>query len=161
MLANRTVRMGLVGVLIVVIGYMFVLPRMQSSDAEAAVPEHPNPGPTYTLEAKVYNLLTPAAQTQRYLKVGMVFEFEAEDPAFFELEGEALAVELEHFAETLAPKRPILEDAVGGLVASKTLDDISTALGRQQFKDELREAVGGIVGEPQLLTVYLTEFVFQ
>ncbi len=162
MLANPKIRMGVVGFLIVVVGYLFVLPKLQSSEEEPLEPpEFPNPGPTYTLGTKVYNLLTTPAQQQRYLKLGVVFEFTAESVEFLLLEGEPLALELELFAEELGPKRPIIQDAVGAIVSSRTLGDVSSSGGRQTLKDELLAAVTAIVGEPELLNVYFTEFVFQ
>ncbi len=163
MLANKRVRMGIVGLLIVVVGYMFVLPKMQGSTPVGPIqlPEHPNPGPTYTLESRVYNLLTPASQQARYLKMGLVFEFAEEDPAFFLLEGEALALTLEQFAEELKPKRPVIEDAISGIVSAKSWTDLSTPLGRKQLKEALLQAIGEVVGEPPVLNVYFTEFVSQ
>lgn len=162
MLANPKAKKAIVGVLILAIGYFVLLPRFQAGEALAPeVPEFPNPGPTYTLEAAVYNLNTPSAQQPRYLKLGVTFEFEADEVAFFFLSGEALALTLEEFAEELGPKRPIIDDAVSAIVGSKTLEDVASALGRQRLKDELREAIAAIVGEPVLLNVFFTEFVFQ
>jgi len=161
MLKNPKIRMGLVGLVIVVVGYLFVLPRFQASSAPPEIPEYPNPGPTYTLAPKVYNLLTPSAQAPRYLKLGVVFEFATEDAAFFQLTGAALKVALEHFAEELGPKRPLIEDLVGTIVSRRTLEDVSNALGRDTLKSEVMEAVAQVVGAPLLLNIYFTEFVYQ
>ena len=162
MLKNPKIRMAVVGLLIVVVGYMFVLPKMQGGSAAApAIPEHPNPGPTYTVAAKVYNLLTPTAQQPRYLKLGVVLEFEATEPAFVLLEGEALQAALDLFAEELGPKAPLIDDAVGTIISRRSLDDAASALGREQLKAELKETIAEIVGEPLLLSVYFTEFVYQ
>lgn len=160
MLANPKIKKGLIGVLIVVIGYMFVLPRFQAAELIPA-PEFPNPGPTLTLEGRVYNLDALSGEQQRYLKLGVVFEFETEDAAFLLLEGEPLTLALELFEEELHPKSPLIDDLVGAVVNGKTLDEIASPAGRQSLKDELMEGVGAIVGEPHLLNVYFTEFVFQ
>ena len=161
MLANPKVKKLLVGLIIVVVGYMFVLPRFQASEATLEIPEHANPGPTYTLESQVFNLSTPLQEQRRYLKLQVAFEFEAEDVAFFLLAGEPLALQLEHFAEELGPKRPVIDDAVGTIVSGKSLEDVTTTAGREQLREELRAAVGAIVGEPPLINVYFTEFVTQ
>ena len=162
MLKNPKAKKAIVGVLIIVIGYMFVLPRFQATEAlPIEIPEGAGPGPTYALEAAVYNLATPPQQQQRYLKLAVTFEFEAEDPAFFELEGEALKLELELFEEEVGVKHPIIVDAVGTLVQGKSLEDISTVVGREALRAEIVERVGELVVEPHLINVYFTEFVFQ
>ena len=160
MLANPKAKKMIVGVLIVVIGYMFVLPRFQATEAlPAGIPEGAGPGPTFTMEASVYNLSTPPQQKQRYLKLAVTLEFEAEDAAFFDLEGEPLKLEL--FSEEIEPKHPIIADAVGTIVAGKSLDDIATVAGREALRAELLERIGELVHEPHLINVYFTEFVFQ
>ena len=162
MLANPKAKKAIVGMLIIVIGYMFVLPRFQATEAlPTEIPEGAGPGPTYALDAAVYNLSTPPQQQQRYLKLGVTFEFEAEDASFFELEGHALEAEVEHFNSEVGAKHPIIADAVGTIVAGRSLEDISTVVGREALRSELLERVGDLVHEPHLINVYFTEFVFQ
>ena len=162
MLANPKVKKGGIALIVLIFGYMFVLPKMQSAnELPLEIPEHANPGPTYYLDSTVYNLLTPVAQQPRYLKLGVTFEFETEDVAFYFLEGEALKLALEHFSEELGPKRPIISDAVSTVVAAKSLEEISTVSGRAALKEELRVVVGEIVGEPHLIDVFFPEFHFQ
>ena len=135
MLANPKAKKMIVGVLIIVIGYMFVLPRFQSTEAlPTEIPEGAGPGPTYALAGTVYNLSAVSPEQQSYLKLALTFEFEAEDASFFELEGEAREHEVERFREELAPKQPIIADAVGTIVAGKTLADVSTAVGREALR---------------------------
>lgn len=162
MLQNPKAKKAIVGILIVVIGYMFVLPRFQATEAlPTEIPEGAGPGPTYPIEASVYNLATVPQQQQRYLKLAVTLEFEAEDVSFFELEGHTLEAEIEHFRSVVGAKHPIIADAVGRLVQGKTLEEISTVVGREALREELLEEVGGLIHEPHLINVYFTEFVFQ
>ncbi len=162
MLANPKVKKGGIALIVLIFGYMFVLPKMQSAnELPLEIPEHANPGHTYHLESTVYNLLTPLAQQPRYLKLGVTFEFETEDVAFYFLEGEALEVALEHFSEELGPKVPIISDAVSALVAAKTLEEISSVNGRASLKTELQTIVAEIVGEPHLTNIFFPEYLFQ
>ena len=161
MLKNPKAKKGLIVVVILAVAYFIVLPRFRGSAAEVTLPEHPNPGPTYTLEASVYNLLTPASQPPRFIKLGVVFEFATADKNFFLLTGAALQAALATFAAELAPKAPVIEDAVNAIVSSKVLQDVSTPLGRDQLKQEIKSRVAEIVGEPELLNVYFTDLVTQ
>ena len=66
MLANPKAKKMIVGVLIIVIGYMFVLPRFQSTEAlPTEIPEGAGPGPTYALAGTVYNLSSGPQQQQQ------------------------------------------------------------------------------------------------
>ncbi len=160
-LKNPKAKKGIILLVVLAAAYFVVWPRLQGDTSEIELPAHPNPGPTYTVGPRVYNLTVPAGEPPRFVKLAAVFEFAEEEPAFFLLEGEALHAALESFAEELGPKRPVIEDAVGSTVSAETYEDLATVAGRERLKEELSKAVAVAVGEPELLTVYLTEFVIQ
>lgn len=54
-----------------------------------------------------------------------------------------------------------LRDAIITLLGNKTSDDISTADGKMQLKDELILRINQELGRPVIKNVYFTEFVMQ
>lgn len=157
-------RNGKIVLLLVVLaaGYFYVYPNYFAAETEGVeLPDHPNPGPTYTVGPAVHNLTVEPGGPARFVKIAVVLEFAAADPAFQLLVGEPLHLALDEFAEELGPKKPIIEDAVGRIVSAKTVADFATVAGRDVLKEEIQAAVEAIVGEPELANVYFTEFVTQ
>lgn len=129
-----------------------------SPGTAATAAAHQNPGPTYQLKDRILNLNgTP----RHYLKLGLALEFKAKSPAFYKLAGEARAKADEEFALELAPKAPAIEDAITTLVGAKSQAQISTPAGQAELKRELLERIAQVVGEPELVNVYFTQFVTQ
>jgi len=119
---------------------------------------HQNPGPTYQLKDRILNLNgTP----RHYLKLGLALEFKAKSPSFYKLAGEARVKADEEFALELGPKVPAIEDAITTLVGTKSQAQISTPAGQAELKRELMERIAHVVGGPELVNVYFTQFVTQ
>lgn len=116
------------------------------------------PGPTVKLPVRIHNLF---GVPRHYVKLAVALEFEPHDPKFFTLAGEARVVAEEEFALEVAPVVPLIEDAITGVVASKSIEQISTPAGRDALKRELLAALSEIVHEPVLINVYFTEFLTQ
>ncbi|MDA8086548.1 MAG: flagellar basal body-associated FliL family protein [Nitrospiraceae bacterium] len=54
-----------------------------------------------------------------------------------------------------------IRDAVITLISSKSVDDLSTAEGKMQLKDDLVLRVNQVAGKPVVKNVYFTEFIMQ
>ncbi len=110
----------------------------------SAAPGVPDPAPgqhgvMVPLDTKVVNL-APGGD-YKYAKVGVTLELRPEDPGFYALKSDARTA-----AETLIVKDyayilPLLDDAVGKVVGSKTSTDLLSQGGRDALKVELIEAV--------------------
>ena len=99
-------------------------------------------GPMFPLDTFTVNLLSDSGR--RYLKVQMNLE----------LDGEELAVELES-------KTAVVRDVVIRLLSSKTLEEISTAKGKDKLKEQIVNQLNLRLRDGNLRHVYFTEFVVQ
>jgi len=99
-------------------------------------------GPMFPLETFTVNLLSDSGR--RYLKVQMNLE----------LDGEELAAELES-------KTAVVRDVVIRLLSSKTLEEISTAKGKDKLKEQIVNQLNLRLRDGNLRNVYFTEFVVQ
>lgn len=136
----------------------------QLSAASGPPPPVPDPaegqhGPMVSLEERVVNL--QAGGSFRYAKIGVTVELRPADAAFYALTGEArLAadelVQAEHEAVV-----PLLLDALGTVVASRTSTELVALEGRADLKRDLVEAMRTVLGEDEVLDVYFTDLVMQ
>jgi len=99
-------------------------------------------GPMFPLETFTVNLLSDSGR--RYLKVQMNLE----------LDGEELAAELES-------KTAVVRDVCIRLLSSKTLEEISTAKGKEKLKEQIVNQLNLRLRDGNVRNVYFTEFVVQ
>ena len=99
-------------------------------------------GPMFPIDTFTVNLLSDSGR--RYLKVQMNLE----------LDGEELAAELES-------KTAVLRDVVIRLLSSKTLEEISTAKGKDKLKEQIVNQMNLRLRDGNIRNVYFTEFVVQ
>ena len=99
-------------------------------------------GPMFPLDNFTVNLLSDSGR--RYLKVQMNLE----------LDGEELAAELES-------KTAVIRDVIIRLLSSKTLEEISTAKGKDKLKEQIVNQLNLRLRDGNLRQVYFTEFVVQ
>ena len=99
-------------------------------------------GPMFPLDNFTVNLLSDSGR--RYLKVQMNLE----------LDGEELAAELES-------KTAVIRDVVIRLLSSKTLEEISTAKGKDKLKEQIVNQMNLRLRDGNIRNVYFTEFVVQ
>ena len=71
-----------------------------------------------------------------------------------ELDGEELAAELES-------KTAVIRDVVIRLLSSKTLEEISTAKGKDKLKEQIVNQLNLRLRDGNIRNVYFTEFVVQ
>lgn len=128
-------------------------------NAALMIPYRPGSGIMYDLGTKIVNLAEPGGR--RYLQVGVVLECLPLHAGYYQLEGAAREeAETEALAELEALK-PVLDDAVIGLLTSRTFAEIFTVEGKDRLKDELVAKVNGLLGRDQVAGVYFTEFLVQ
>lgn len=99
-------------------------------------------GPMFPLDNFTVNLLSDSGR--RYLKVQMNLE----------LDGEELAAELES-------KTAVIRDVIIRLLSSKTLEEISTAKGKDKLKEQIVNQLNLRLRDGNVRNVYFTEFVVQ
>jgi len=99
-------------------------------------------GPMFPLDNFTVNLLSDNGR--RYLKVQMNLE----------LDGEELAAELE-------TKTAVVRDVIIRLLSSKTLEEISTAKGKDKLKEQVVNQLNLRLKDGNIRNVYFTEFVVQ
>ncbi|MCX6061261.1 MAG: flagellar basal body-associated protein FliL [Campylobacterales bacterium] len=121
--------------------------KAAEAGAPAAVSEGHNGSLTevgimFPLDLFTVNLLSESGR--RYLKVEMNLE----------LEGEELAIELEK-------KKPVLRDVIIRILSSKSLEEISTAKGKETLKEQIVSELNTRVKDGKIKNVYFVDFVVQ
>lgn len=99
-------------------------------------------GIMFPLDLFTVNLLSESGR--RYLKVEMNLE----------LEGEELAIELE-------TKKPVLRDTIIRILSSKSLEEISTAKGKETLKEQIVSELNKRTKDGKIKNVYFVDFVVQ
>jgi len=99
-------------------------------------------GPMYPLDNFIVNLLSDSGR--RFLKTQINLEMDTED----------LAAELDS-------KIPVVRDVIIKVLTSKTLEEISTAKGKEKLKDTLLNQINMRLKDGEINNVYFTEFVIQ
>jgi flagellar basal body-associated protein FliL len=139
---------------------------MQMSAAPSAPPAIPDPvegqhGPMLALESRVVNLSPGQDISYKYAKVAVTIELRPEAASFYDLHGKARTeeetTELAKYDEAV----PLLFDALGSVVSSHTPDSLVTPEGRAALKSELLAAIRKVLGETEVIDIFLTDFVMQ
>ncbi len=99
-------------------------------------------GLMFPMDTFTVNLLSDNGR--RYLKVQMNLE----------IEGEELAAELD-------TKKAVIRDIIIRLLSSKSLDEISTAKGKDKLKEQITDQLNLRLRDGHINNVYFTEFVIQ
>jgi flagellar basal body-associated protein FliL len=131
------------------------------SPAPVAVPDPQEGqyGAMVPLEERVVNL--PTGGTYRYVKIGLTLELRPESADFYALAGEARSTAETELAAALKPAIPLVEDAVGTVIAGSDGKSLASADGRATLKSQLLAAARKILGASDVLNVYLTDLVMQ
>ncbi len=112
-----------------------------AAEAEKAKPEPA--GKLVPLETFIVNLADPGGN--RYLRVTMDLEVSGGKPA----------------EEELAARIPHLRDAVLMILPTKRYADISTTEGKTAMREELAQALNGLLAKARVNRIYFKEFVIQ
>ena len=116
--------------------------------------------PTIKLEDRVYNLKAPATGPS-YLKASIALEFADPDLKYIKLKGEAIGVQDLAFTKEHAAEMPRVWDAVTSVIASRTVQEVSTPEGRDKLKTELMAAVNKELKHDKVENVYFITFITQ
>lgn len=116
-------------------------------------------GLLYDVGTRVVNLADPGGY--RYLKVGIVLELLPTDPEFYAASGEARAEAEQHVLDAVGKQQPLIEDIITMALTDKTFEEVFTIAGKEQLKQELREALNARLSEQQVRDIYFTEFLIQ
>jgi len=124
----------------------------------------PASGIMIDLGSKVVNLADPGGY--RYLRVGIVLEFVP--PASYYLlkqegakKAEELKKEEQRVREEVALYRPVIDDAIIGLLSNKTFAEVFTLQGKEELKEEIKKTINERVEELEVARVYFTDFIVQ
>jgi flagellar protein FliL len=138
--------------------YFFVLAK-PSEPPKVVEPEPGQHGVMVVLEDKVVNLLKGG--DFRSAKVGVTVEVRPESADFYKLKGEPRVVAEKELVKEYEAALPLMLDAVGRTVGARTSNDLGTPEGREALKEEVKKAMGEILGEEEILNVYFTDLVMQ
>lgn len=119
---------------------LFILKPFGGAEA-AGVPD-PGPGQhgvMLPLDTKVVNL-APGGDF-KYAKVGVTLELRPADAAFYALAADARTAAQDIVVKEYADILPLLDDAVGGVVAAKSSTALLNEGGRETLKQDLLAAV--------------------
>lgn len=115
------------------------------------------PGITYQMPGRVVNLADAAVF--RYLKIGLVLEFETAEAN--RLDAASYKKRQEELKGELSSRTPMMEDTIIAVLTRKTSDEISTTAGKEQLKEELKEKLNQVLGPHRVTNIYFTEFIIQ
>jgi flagellar FliL protein len=99
-------------------------------------------GPMMEMDTFIVNLLSENGR--RYLKVKVNLELEDEE-----------------LQEEIGTKIPVLRDVIIRIASSKTLAEISTEKGKENFKDQIVSEVNENLKDGKINNVFFTDFVIQ
>ena len=137
-------------------------PVAGSSGQSAAAPVvYPKMGDgiMYNVGSRIVNLLDPVGR--RYLKITIVLEFLPQDYTYYTLPAaEREAMRNKVIAEIDA-RKPVIDDMLTSLLTSKSYEDIYNLDGKNRLRAEIQERLTQVIGEPQVIAVYFTEFIVQ
>jgi flagellar basal body-associated protein FliL len=147
-------------------------------DAKGAL--HATFGPTYLIKDRIVNLADPGGR--RYLRFSVAIEFEPHEDPTKKASGTFQLVAYQPDADDASDQPtaagakdpdkafqahikkyvPAIEDAVVGILSTKTYDEIRTAEGKEAVRRQIRDRVQAVIGDAEHVSnVYFTEFVVQ
>ena len=110
---------------------------------EAQKQEEPAYGYLFSFDqATIVNLAETGGQ--RYLKVNMQLQMNGEE-----------------LREELTARTPQIMDMVISILSSKTIDEVTSAVGRNRLKREIIDKINAELVTGKIVNVFFTEFVIQ
>ena len=116
-------------------------------------------GPIYEVTERVVNLADSGGR--RYLKFALALEFESPDKEFSKLEGVERIEKEKRFRVELAPTYPLMQDAIIGVLSSKTAAQVSSWDGKESIKTEIKDKLNSLPIGPKIAGIFITQFVVQ
>ncbi len=116
-------------------------------------------GIMYDAGSRIVNLLDPVGR--RYLKVTVVLEFLPPDYSYYNLPEAEREVMRGKVVAKVDARKPVIDDMLTSLLTSKSYEDIYNLDGKNRLRAELQERLTQVIGEPQVIAVYFTDFIVQ
>ena len=92
---------------------------------------------------------------------GLVLEFSPTSYTYYSAKPEEKTQEEEHVRNEVAVQRPIIDDTTIGILSNKTFGDVFSLQGKEDLKEELRQAINARLENLEVLRVYVTDFLVQ
>lgn len=108
---------------------------------------------------KIINLAEPTGR--RYIRVNIVLEIYPTNPDYLNLEHEEQNNYLEEFDQEIEESLPIINDSLISKLSSKTFEEVYTADGKEQIRQEIVTLLNEKLPGHHIMNVYFTEFVVQ
>lgn len=137
----------------------FLLMSGGSKPVEVPDPATGQHGPMLALEERVVNL--QSGGPFRYAKIGLTVELRPPSADFYALAGEPRVAAEKLVTEEHEAAVPLILDALGTVVSARSSSELVSVEGRAHLKDQLAEAIRGVLGEEEVLNVYFTDLVMQ
>ncbi len=109
--------------------------------------------------AKIVNLAE--ASGRRYIRVNIILEFAPTDLEYYTMAAEEKAAYVTAFTEDVNARLPAINDTIITLLSSKTFEDVYTAEGKENVRQEIMNQINSRLPEYRVIFVYFTEFVVQ
>ncbi len=120
---------------------------------------HPGEGIMVDMSTKIINLLDPAGR--KYIRLTLVVEIAPENPDYHSLPEEEKAAYLNEFQTEIGSRMPIMDDTVITLLSTKTYEQLYTADGKENLRQEIVETLRQRLPDLHIISIYFTEFVVQ
>lgn len=148
----------------IIVGILFVYPSLTKASEPTAVQAaeggeaNLNGGPIYRLKERVLNLADKNAR--RYVKLGVAVEL-AVPEGWQRLAPEERRKRAGELESEVDARAAVLNDALTTIVTAKTAEDLANAAGKEVLREELRMRFNALLGRPEIVKVYLTDFLVQ
>lgn len=181
---------GVAAVVVLALGYFFVMPMMKGKAAPAPTPaasagvddnadpsatphakkkkRATEPGLMYPLSERVLNLAASPSGGPHFARIQLTLEFDrpavgpgSKPPAANAAAAKSTAPVLEPGLEPVTARKAQIDDAIVRIVGSKTLEMMTSDDGRQALKQEIMDAVTEIVPSPDIAAVYINNLIVQ
>jgi flagellar basal body-associated protein FliL len=119
----------------------------------------PGDGIMVNMSTKIINLLDPGGH--KYIRLTVVVEVAPDNPEYESLPEEEKTAYLTEFEDELNARMPIMDDTVITLLSTKTYDELYTADGKENLRQEIMETLSVKLPDLHLISIYFTEFVVQ
>jgi len=119
----------------------------------------PGEGIMVNMSTKIINLLD--AGGRKYIRLTVVVEVAPDNPEYESMLEEEKTAYITEFEDKLNARMPVMDDTVITLLSTKTYDDLYTAEGKENLRQEMMQTLAAKLPDFQILSIYFTEFVVQ
>jgi flagellar FliL protein len=119
----------------------------------------PGEGIMVDMSIKIINLLDPGGH--KYIRLTIVVEVAPDNPEYESLPEEEKIHYLTEFEDGINTRMPVMDDTVITLLSTKTYDQLYTAEGKENLRQEILQTLSAKLPDLHILSIYFTEFVVQ